>query len=61
MKKIHYSEQFTCSCVVKKLKALEQWEWFKNSFAEKLLLCWEGSFSSFCAIYWLKKKGVMQD
>lgn len=53
----------TVPAVEKKAKWAIKWIGSKNSFAERLLAfaCVEGIFfsGSFCAIFWLKKRGLM--
>ncbi|ERN12381.1 hypothetical protein AMTR_s00025p00110680 [Amborella trichopoda] len=51
------------SCVARKAKWAIDWIQCSNSFAERLVAfsCIEGIFfsGSFCAIFWLKKRGLM--
>jgi len=53
----------TVPCVSKKAEWALKWIDSSDSFAERLLAfaCMEGIFfsGSFCAIYWLKKRGLM--
>lgn len=53
----------TIDCIKKKAKWALTWIESSDSFAERLLAfaCIEGIFfsGSFCAIYWLKKRGLM--
>jgi len=53
----------TVPCVKKKAEWAIKWIECSNSFAERLVAfaCIEGIFfsGSFCAIYWLKKRGLM--
>lgn len=53
----------TIPCVTKKAKWALNWIHSSNSFAERLVAfaCVEGIFfsGSFCAIFWLKKRGLM--
>jgi len=53
----------TIACVKKKAKWALKWIESSDTFAERLLAfaCIEGIFfsGSFCAIYWLKKRGLM--
>lgn len=54
----------TIPCIKKKAEWAMKWMTSKNSFAERLVAfaAVEGIFfsGSFCAIYWLKKRGIMQ-
>lgn len=53
----------TVPCVKKKAEWAQRWISSKSSFAERLVAfaCVEGIFfsGSFCAIFWLKKRGLM--
>ncbi|MCO5551625.1 hypothetical protein L7F22_005130 [Adiantum nelumboides] len=53
----------TIPCVAKKAEWALRWIGSQNSFAERLVAfaCVEGIFfsGSFCAIFWLKKRGLM--
>lgn len=64
IKKIElFQAMHTMPCVTKKAKWALKWMSKEASFAQRLVAfaCVEGIFfsGSFCAIYWLKKRGIM--